>query len=73
MWDRRAKESKETFLGISRSGSSALLFREECGIAWGQDPWAVRAAAWGQDPLAGGAAVITAAAKWVESRAKFKA
>ena len=39
-WARRAEESKERFLGLSRSGSSAPLFR----IAWGQDPWAVRAA-----------------------------
>ena len=42
MWGRRAEESKERFLGLSGSESSALLFREQYGIAWGQEPWAVK-------------------------------
>ena len=45
MRGRQAEESKERYLGLSRSGSNALLFREQCGKAWAQDPWAVRAAA----------------------------
>ena len=49
---QRAEESKERFLELSRSGSSALLNSEismgtgpmgsEKLQAWGQDPWAVK-------------------------------
>ena len=57
MRGQRDEESKERLLGLSRPGSSALLFRELYGIAWGQDLWTVRAVVWGQDPRAGGDAV----------------
>ena len=70
MWGWQAEESKERFLGLSNSGSSALLFREQYRIAWGQDPWAVRLlsgdSAHGQEEL-------LLLQTWVESKAKFKA
>ena len=59
-----ASRGVERFLGLSRSGGSTPLFREQLGVAWGQDPWAVRAAT-GTEPIG------SEELQWVEGRAKF--
>ena len=47
----QAEELKERFLGLSRSGSSAPLFREWHGVARGQEPWAVKSCSMGTGPM----------------------